>query len=182
MGQGPDQEVSGGTQASAVLAMLWRAQEQMGGWLPEPALRYVADMLGHGLYPRLRDRDVLHHVQSGAGRPLLRAGLRHDAVLAQGRQRDQGHLPQADRRAGPRDARRRCSPGPRSNASAPASTHPWPRSTRTITRTSRRRAWQRILADLKAGRPVTPGPQNGRQASAPARRPDHAHRSRALQE
>ena len=35
-----------GRQASAVLALLWRAQEQMGGWLPEPALRAVADMLG----------------------------------------------------------------------------------------------------------------------------------------
>ena len=35
-----------GRQASAVLLLLWRAQEQMGGWLPEPALRYVADMLG----------------------------------------------------------------------------------------------------------------------------------------
>src|SRR5262249_60312588 len=35
-----------GRQASAVLPILWRAQEQMGGWLPEPALRCVADMLG----------------------------------------------------------------------------------------------------------------------------------------
>ena len=35
-----------GKQASAVLSLLWRAQEQMGGWLPEPALRYVAEMLG----------------------------------------------------------------------------------------------------------------------------------------
>jgi NADH-quinone oxidoreductase subunit E len=35
-----------GRQASAVLPILWRAQEQMGGWLPEPALSYVADMLG----------------------------------------------------------------------------------------------------------------------------------------
>ncbi|HLC09198.1 MAG TPA: NADH-quinone oxidoreductase subunit NuoE [Methyloceanibacter sp.] len=35
-----------GRQASAVLALLWRAQEQCGGWLPEPALRYIADMLG----------------------------------------------------------------------------------------------------------------------------------------
>ena len=34
-----------GRQASAVLSLLWRAQEQIGGWLPEPALRYVADML-----------------------------------------------------------------------------------------------------------------------------------------
>ena len=35
-----------GRQASAVLTLLWRVQEQCGGWLPEPALRYIADMLG----------------------------------------------------------------------------------------------------------------------------------------
>jgi NADH-quinone oxidoreductase subunit E len=34
-----------GREASAVLPLLWRAQEQCSGWLPEPALRYVADML-----------------------------------------------------------------------------------------------------------------------------------------
>lgn len=35
-----------GKQASAIIPLLWRAQEQEGGWLPEPALRAVADMLG----------------------------------------------------------------------------------------------------------------------------------------
>lgn len=35
-----------GKEASAVLPVLWRAQEQHEGWLPEPAIRYVADMLG----------------------------------------------------------------------------------------------------------------------------------------
>jgi NADH-quinone oxidoreductase subunit E len=34
-----------GRQASAVIPLLWRAQEQAGGWLPEPAIRCVADML-----------------------------------------------------------------------------------------------------------------------------------------
>ncbi|MGF7160060.1 NADH-quinone oxidoreductase subunit E [Rhodoligotrophos appendicifer] len=34
-----------GRQASAVISLLWRAQEQSGGWLPEPAIRYVAQML-----------------------------------------------------------------------------------------------------------------------------------------
>ena len=34
-----------GRRASAVIPLLWRAQEQHGGWLPEPAIRYVADML-----------------------------------------------------------------------------------------------------------------------------------------
>lgn len=34
-----------GRQASAVIPLLWRAQEQHEGWLPEPAIRAVADML-----------------------------------------------------------------------------------------------------------------------------------------
>lgn len=34
-----------GKQASAVIPLLWRAQEQHDGWLPEPAIRYVCDML-----------------------------------------------------------------------------------------------------------------------------------------
>lgn len=34
-----------GRQHSAVIPLLWRAQEQHGGWLPEAAIRYVADML-----------------------------------------------------------------------------------------------------------------------------------------
>lgn len=35
-----------GRQASAIIPLFWRAQKQVGGWLPEPAIRYVADMLG----------------------------------------------------------------------------------------------------------------------------------------
>lgn len=34
-----------GRQQSAVIPLLWRAQEQNEGWLPEPAIRLVADML-----------------------------------------------------------------------------------------------------------------------------------------
>ena len=34
-----------GRQQSAVIALLWRAQEQHGGWLPEPAIRHVAELL-----------------------------------------------------------------------------------------------------------------------------------------
>jgi NADH-quinone oxidoreductase subunit E len=35
-----------GRQDSAVIALLWRAQEQSGGWLPEVAIRFVAGVLG----------------------------------------------------------------------------------------------------------------------------------------
>src|SRR5690606_1282858 len=34
-----------GRQQSAVIPLLWRAQRQSGGWLPEPAIRHVADLL-----------------------------------------------------------------------------------------------------------------------------------------
>ena len=34
-----------GRQASAIIPLLWQAQKQVGGWLPEPAIRHVADML-----------------------------------------------------------------------------------------------------------------------------------------
>ncbi len=34
-----------GKQASAVIPLLWRAQEQHDGWLPEPAIRAVAEIL-----------------------------------------------------------------------------------------------------------------------------------------
>ena len=33
-------------QASAVIPLLWQAQSQHGGWLPEPAIRHVAEILG----------------------------------------------------------------------------------------------------------------------------------------
>ena len=35
-----------GRQQSAVIPILWRAQEQSGGWLPQKAIEAVADLLG----------------------------------------------------------------------------------------------------------------------------------------
>jgi NADH-quinone oxidoreductase subunit E len=35
-----------GRQASAVIPLLWRAQEQHDGWLPQKAIEHVAEMLG----------------------------------------------------------------------------------------------------------------------------------------
>ncbi|TMJ41309.1 MAG: NADH-quinone oxidoreductase subunit E, partial [Alphaproteobacteria bacterium] len=34
-----------GKQASAVIPLLWRAQEQNEGWVPKPAMEYIANML-----------------------------------------------------------------------------------------------------------------------------------------
>jgi NADH-quinone oxidoreductase subunit E len=35
-----------GRQQSAVIPLLWRAQEQAGGWVPQKAIEHVADVLG----------------------------------------------------------------------------------------------------------------------------------------
>lgn len=35
-----------GRQQSAIIPLLWRAQTQAGGWLPEAAIRYVTELLG----------------------------------------------------------------------------------------------------------------------------------------
>ena len=44
-----------GRQQSAIIPLLWRAQEQHGGWLPEAAIRHVAEMLD---MPHIRALEV----------------------------------------------------------------------------------------------------------------------------
>jgi NADH-quinone oxidoreductase subunit E len=44
-----------GRQRSAIVPLLWRAQAQAGGWLPEVAIRYVADVLD---MPHIRALEV----------------------------------------------------------------------------------------------------------------------------
>jgi NADH-quinone oxidoreductase subunit E len=44
-----------GRQASAIISLLWRAQEQAGGWLPQKAIEHVAELL---TMPRIRALEV----------------------------------------------------------------------------------------------------------------------------
>ena len=44
-----------GRQASAIIPLLWRAQEQAGGWLPQKAMEHVADLLA---MPKIRALEV----------------------------------------------------------------------------------------------------------------------------
>ncbi|MFL6821864.1 MAG: NADH-quinone oxidoreductase subunit NuoE [Xanthobacteraceae bacterium] len=44
-----------GRQHSAIIALLWRAQEQAGGWLPQKAIEHVADLLD---MPKIRALEV----------------------------------------------------------------------------------------------------------------------------
>ena len=73
-----------GRQASAVIALLWRAQEQSGYWLPKPAIERVADLLG---MPYIRALEIAtfysmfnlspvgrHHVQLCGTTPCMLRG------------------------------------------------------------------------------------------------------------
>ncbi len=83
LGAGDDRQLSGGQAGSAVIPLLWRAQEQHDNWLPEPAMRLVADMLGMA-YIRVYEVATFYTMfqLSPVGQEGARAGVRHDAVHA----------------------------------------------------------------------------------------------------
>ena len=60
-----------GRQASAVIPLLWRAQEQEG-WVTQAGDRGDRADARHGLYPRAGGRDLLLHVPAAAGREAWR--------------------------------------------------------------------------------------------------------------
>ena len=62
-----------GKQQSAVLPLLSLAQEQCGGWLPRPALDYVADYLG---MPRIRVYEVASFYDMFNTEPVGRVQIR----------------------------------------------------------------------------------------------------------
>ena len=124
-----------GRQQSAIIPLLWRAQEQHGGWLPEAAIRHVADFLGMA---HIRALEVAtfytmfnlwpvgkFHVQLCGTTPCRLRGA--DDLEKVCRKRD--------RRSGRRSPKTESSRGSRSSALAPASTRRWRRSTTTTTRT-----------------------------------------------
>ncbi len=155
-----------GRQASAVLAILWRAQEQMGGWLPEPALRYVADMLGVA-YIRIYEIATFytmfnlapvgrHFVQVCGTTPCWLRGADQikdtcrRLIGAPGHVTDDGMFSWTEV-----ECLGACVNAPVVQIDKDYYEDLAPESL------------ENILKSLKTGRPVAPGPQNGRQASAP---------------
>ncbi len=119
-----------GKQASAVIPLLWRAQEQNDGWVSKPAMEYVAEMLDMSF---IRVYEVATFYTMFQLSPVGRKA--HVQVC--------GTTPCMLRGAGgseeslPRNASipsriifrpMAISPGRRSSASAPASMHRWCRS------------------------------------------------------
>jgi NADH-quinone oxidoreductase subunit E len=155
-----------GRQASAVLPILWRAQEQMGGWLPEPALRYVADMLGMApiriyeiatFYTMFNLAPVgRYYVQVCGTTPCWLRGAEaikgtcRKLIGAPGHVTDDGLFSWTEV-----ECLGACVNAPVAQINKDYYEDLTPESL------------TQILAELKAGRKPRPGPQNGRHASAP---------------
>ena len=146
---------------------MWRAQEQMGGWLPEPALRYVADMLGMA-YIRVYEIATFYtmfnlapvgryYVQVCGTTPCWLRGA--DAIKDTCRKLigEPGHVTRDGLFSWIEvECLGACVNAPMAQINKDYYEDLTPES------------MTRILKDMKAGRHVEPGPQDGRQASAPA--------------
>ena len=96
-----------GKEASAVLPLMWRAQEQSGGWLPEPAIRAVCDLLGMAyirgieiatFYTMFQLAPVgsKAHVQVCGTTPCMLRGARDLVDVCKRRIGEHQHVPSAD--------------------------------------------------------------------------------------
>jgi len=155
-----------GRQASAVISLLWRAQEQSGGWLPQKAMEHVAELLGMA---RIRVLEVAtfytmfnlapvgkFHVQLCGTTPCMLRGSDALKKICQERIGEQLHVT-ADGNFSWIEVE--CL-GACVNA-------PMAQINYDYYEDLDRASFERILDELAAGRTPRPGPQIDRQLSAP---------------
>jgi NADH-quinone oxidoreductase subunit E len=158
-----------GRQASAVIAILWRAQEQHEGWVSEAALRLVADMLD---MPYIRVLEVATfytmfqlqpvgkkaHIQVCGTTPCRLRGAEELIEVCQHRiHHDPFHLSkEGDFSWEEVECLGACVNAPMVQI--------WKDTYEDLTPES----FGRVLDGFATGNPPTPGPQNGRQFSAPS--------------
>ena len=155
-----------GRQASAVIPLLWKAQEQHDGWLPEPAIRYVAEMLE---MPQMRVYEIAtfytmfnlhpvgeHFVQLCGTTPCMLRGAEDLKAVCR-----KVIGPETEVRADGKfswlevECLGACTNAPMVQINDDFYEDLTPES------------FEKLLDDLAAGREVTVGPQNGRMNSAP---------------
>ena len=155
-----------GRQASAVLPLLWQAQKQGGGWLSEPAIRCVADMLG---MPYMRALEVAtfysmfnlspvgkYFVQLCGTTPCWLRGADDLKAVCRRQIGEPGDISEDDKLSW---IEVECL-GACVNA-------PMVQINDDFYEDLTADTFERLLEDLRHGRNVMTGPQNGRQASAP---------------
>ena len=155
-----------GRQASAILPLLWQAQRQGGGWLSEPAIRCVADMLD---MPYIRALEVAtfysmfnlspvgeHFVQLCGTTPCWLRGADDLKAVCRKIIGEQGNVTEDGKLSW---LEVECL-GACVNA-------PMVQINDDFFEDLTADTFERLLEDLRNGREVATGPQNGRQASAP---------------
>lgn len=155
-----------GRQASAVLPLLWQAQKQGGGWLSEPAIRCVADMLG---MPYMRALEVAtfysmfnlspvgkYFVQLCGTTPCWLRGADDLKAVCRRQIGEPGDISEDGKLSW---IEVECL-GACVNA-------PMVQINDDFYEDLTADTFERLLEDLRHGRNVMTGPQNGRQASAP---------------
>jgi NADH-quinone oxidoreductase subunit E len=155
-----------GRHASAVIPLLWKAQEQAGGWVPEAAIRFVADLLGMA-YIRALEIATFYtmfnlapvgrwHVQLCGTTPCMLRGAEELKAICHERIGEQMH-PTADGTFSwvEVECLGACVNAPMAQINYDFYEDLTPES------------FNRILDEMAAGRTPPPGPQTERQLSAP---------------
>lgn len=156
-----------GKQASAVIALLWRAQEQNEGWLSRPAMEYVGAMLDMSFIRvyevatfytmfQLSPVGKIAHVQVCGTTPCMLRGANDLKKVCQKKIGAPHHV-SADGKFSWEEVE--CL-GACVNA-------PMVQIHRETYEDLTPESLTKLLEDLEAGRPVKSGPQNGRHLSAP---------------
>jgi NADH-quinone oxidoreductase subunit E len=155
-----------GRQASAVIALLWRAQKQSGNWLPKPAIEKVAEMLD---MPNIRVLEVAtfytmfnlepvgrHYVQLCGTTPCMLRGAEDMKTILRKRIGEQGHVT-ADGLFSWNEVEclGACCNAPMAQINDDYYEDLTPEN------------FMKLLDDLAAGRPVKAGSQIGRVSSEP---------------
>lgn len=158
-----------GKQASAVIPLLWRVQEQNEGWVSRPAMEYVADMLGMS-FIRVYEVATFYtmfqlspvgkkaHVQVCGTTPCMLMGAEDLKKVCQRRIHAEPHHLSANGDFSWEEVEclGACVNAPMVQI--------WSDTYEDLTPES----FEKVLDGFAKGQPVKPGPQNGRQLSAPA--------------
>ena len=156
-----------GRQASAVIPLLWRAQEQEG-WLSKPAIEYVADMLGMA-YIRVLEVASFYfmfqmqpvgsvaHIQICGTLSCMICGAEDLIAVCKEKIAEQPHTLSADGKFSWEEVE--CL-GACTNA-------PMAQIGKDYYEDMTAEGFARMLDDMAAGKVPVPGPQNGRYASEP---------------
>jgi NADH-quinone oxidoreductase subunit E len=155
-----------GRQASAIIPILWRAQEQAGGWLPQKAIEHVAALLG---MPKIRALEVAtfytmfnlepvgqFHVQLCGTTPCVLRGADKLIKLCHEKIGEQFHITADGKLSWVEvECLGACVNAPVAQINFDYYEDLTPESFSTL------------LADLAGGKQIKPGPQVDRQLSAP---------------